>query len=604
MCKSTQRLSFVSWFPLLAVGVLCFVGPGCSDDTTNGQQDGGASVDSSADSSVTTCTAEYQYTKWSIKEDRRLIKACSPYVVSENISVVGGATLTIDPGVVVKMDQDKKFQVAHGDKATLVAKGTAADPITITSNVSSPAAGDWGGLELWKQIQKGTVLSHVRIRHGGQKGKGACLLVRAGGAEGNIELSNVAFDSCGSVGLQLDGPGVAKLEKLSFKDILDYGMKVKAALVGSIKEGFTYSGVKKNFMVPGTIGRNTTWESQDVPWDLNGDLFITDAKTQPVLTLKAGVHLRFLTGRFWIGYGSAPGGLLARGTAAKKIVFESALDKPTPGSWGGLIFGGGVLSGSVLEHAVVRHGGSTGDKACVAVRSTGEDRLEISNTAFEKCKEVGLYVQKVLPKALSGLSFKDIDGYGLKVSPETIGRIKGAFTYSGVTRNAIIPGTVARDTTWLSQPVPWFVAGELFISHTTKQPVLTINGGTTVRFSTGRIWIGYSNNGGLVTKGTAAKPVVLESALKTPAAGDWIGLVFGNKTLAGSALDYTTVRHAGKGGKEAALTFSSTGTNVTIKNSTFSTNKKYDLWVDCKSTPTLSNNTYKSTGGLGKQTGC
>jgi parallel beta-helix repeat protein len=65
---------------------------------------------------------------------------CDPYVVAGNVSVSSGVILTIQPGTTVKFNSLKVLAV----QGTLVARGTAASPITFTSNLATPDKGDWG----------------------------------------------------------------------------------------------------------------------------------------------------------------------------------------------------------------------------------------------------------------------------------------------------------------------------------------------------------------------------------------------------------------------------------------------------------------------------
>jgi len=67
----------------------------------------------------------------------------SPYIVVANVEVWQGVTLTIQPGVMVKFNKDKLLQV----NGTLIARGTAANPITFTSNQASPQKGDWKNIQ-------------------------------------------------------------------------------------------------------------------------------------------------------------------------------------------------------------------------------------------------------------------------------------------------------------------------------------------------------------------------------------------------------------------------------------------------------------------------
>jgi parallel beta-helix repeat protein len=66
----------------------------------------------------------------------------NPYNVTGNVMVNAGVTLTIEPGVIVKFDKLKSFQI----NGALIARGAADNNITFTSSAASPAAGDWGYL--------------------------------------------------------------------------------------------------------------------------------------------------------------------------------------------------------------------------------------------------------------------------------------------------------------------------------------------------------------------------------------------------------------------------------------------------------------------------
>lgn len=119
---------------LTALSVATFVFTGCSlddDDTTT---------------VVVDPTPTAQNLSGNLTSDLRLQSGIE-YTLTGALLVKSGATLTIDAGVTIEAlagGTDVYILVERGGR--IIADGTAAAPITFTSNATSPQAGDWGGL--------------------------------------------------------------------------------------------------------------------------------------------------------------------------------------------------------------------------------------------------------------------------------------------------------------------------------------------------------------------------------------------------------------------------------------------------------------------------
>ena len=139
------------------------------------------------------------------------------YLLKGFVYVRDGATLTIEPGTVVRGDKDSKASLIIQRGAKLNAAGTAAAPIVFTSSkaAGSRAPGDWGGLIVCGRASVNLPGGEGRIEGGPDATYGGGTSPNDADNSGvlqyvRIEYAGIAFQTDNEVnGLTLGGVGSA-----------------------------------------------------------------------------------------------------------------------------------------------------------------------------------------------------------------------------------------------------------------------------------------------------------------------------------------------------------------------------------------------------------
>lgn len=83
----------------------------------------------------------------------------SPYIINGNVVVFDNITLTVDPGVIIRVDDNTGIEI----RGTLNSSGTVADTITFTTNNPSATSGVWFGITFKTDLN--STLAYTKIEY-------------------------------------------------------------------------------------------------------------------------------------------------------------------------------------------------------------------------------------------------------------------------------------------------------------------------------------------------------------------------------------------------------------------------------------------------------
>jgi hypothetical protein len=112
-------------------------------------------------SSMTFRMESVTYVGSYISSDATWELANSPYVITNDVLVDAGSTLTIEPGVEVRFNGSFTFRVA----GSLYAIGNENNPVVFTSNKPEPNHGDWNTIEFTGVASDSLIMKHSVVKY-------------------------------------------------------------------------------------------------------------------------------------------------------------------------------------------------------------------------------------------------------------------------------------------------------------------------------------------------------------------------------------------------------------------------------------------------------
>jgi len=450
-----------------------------------------------------------------IVADYTLTEKCSPYVPKADVSI-DGVTLTIEPGVEIKLADNTSFSVAYYKPARVLAKGTKEKPIKFTGRA-------WKGVRTYKDAA-GSVFENVAIENGGSEDAPAF-----GTDTHDVVLSAVSFSGAKKTVLDLrsDRPLKGFTGVDLSKGSEDNGELVHANFATA--SVFTPTGItvpeKATLWLHGNIEGDVTLNHVGAPYRIPEDVGIDPPEGKNAsLTIKEGVTLEFgENAGIAVGYYRGPAGLKIQGTKEKPVTLtrfgEDRIQTPSEG----LRFYAGARPPE-LDFAVIEFAGKT-DSAAV-LQSDTRGLGKITNSVFRHLKGGAIRVDSSKDRftTFDGNTFEDVEGAALRVPLELAHGLGTTNKFTDKARVTLF-GDAKKDTTLENVGAPYVVEGELAINgDETKAATLTLNPGVAMLFNDqGKLSVSYYAPAKLIAKGTAEKPISFGKLLTS-----WNGVgVFG-----------------------------------------------------------------------------
>lgn len=351
----------------------------------------------------------------SIAEDTTLGPDPGPYVVAGSIYAQDASTsptLTIEPGVELRMTANQGLFVGLTYPGRLIADGSAGAPIRFTSSQPSPAPGDWAGISIGSQSLAGSLISNARIEYaGGSASQPGALYLNNNApttVDGVIFADNDRNDIYLTINARLATTNsmlsnftyAADTVEASWNGNIFYDWGETTSIVSmlgadAVSHGNTFLAVPDAVLEVrgGTLSEDASWSAAPGPYRIPDNLFVQDAINDPTLTLESGVELRFDSSTTLYVGNSSSGGATITGA---RLTSDAAT--PSPGDWNGVqigFSGRGTVADTTIEYATT----------ALDVR---DPATTLSDLRFVR-SDVGLALSASLPDPIVGLRFDDVD---------------------------------------------------------------------------------------------------------------------------------------------------------------------------------------------------
>lgn len=463
------------------------------------------------------------------------------YTIDTEIEINNSSVLTIEPGAIIRFGANGSLVAGYGTNATILANGTAANPIIFTSSAALPAAGAWKGLVFYDKTLNNSILNYCQILYAGSSTTyGALSLLGC-----DITMKNCTISNSGSYGIYTtyssEKGGFLAYENNTINNTVKYGIEMNAQKISALVTGNTFTNTK-GIHITGDFNSTTsqTWNNLNVPYIITDEVDIDGN-----LSIAAGATFRFdANGRMDIGYHSSTS-FLAVGTATAPVVFTSNAATPAAGAWRGITIYDHIQANSQMKYCVIEYAGFSPTNMGALLMS-GTSSITFTNNTIRKSAGYGINLSGDAGfEAFNNNTITDCANHLITISHENLPDLGTPNTLTAAPGKGIeIWGDVryTSPVTWKKQTADFYVKGGV----TDIDGNITIEAGSKFLFVNDTYyWFGYYDNTKITAAGTSTNKITFTSAASDPVAGTWKGLRFDDLVQTNSSLDYCILQYTG-----------------------------------------------------------
>jgi hypothetical protein len=563
-----------------------------------------------SDTDDASTMAEGSVINSNITSDRTLSSNLD-HLVTANVCVENGATLTIEAGTQILFESSTSLQVCS-DNSALVADGTENDPISMTATSGNETTGWWNGVGIFSSNPNNSI-DHTIIRHaGGTAIAGSAANVTLGGGT-ELSLSNSEITDSGQHGVYLDGEATLETTNTNtYSSNEQAALSLPFANAGDVNGNSSFEedafvriwgGSNPDEQETMTVSALASSASEDdTPYRFASSVGIQGSAE---VTIEAGTEMQFAAGTN-ISVNSDDAQLVAEGTPDEKIRMTATPGNETTGWWDGV----GIFSSNQnnsIDHAVIRHGGGEdlisgpGGAANVTLRSGKE--LSLSNSEITDSGGHGVYLDSEAALNMDNNTYGSNSRAALNIPFANSGDVSGnsSFGENSFVRVSGTPNPNEQETMTVSAlagDTPYRFANSVGIQGSAE---VTIEAGTEMEFTAGTNISVNSDQAQLVAEGTPDEKIQMTATPGNEEQGHWNGVgIFSSNP--NNSIDHAIIRHGGgddliSGPGDAANVTLRSGKELSLSNSEITDSGQHGVYCDGNATLSASSNTFTNISG-------